>query len=710
MKNKTTAYVRRDKDSLAIGNRWVERGFTARAGEPFITSTFLNKISNRNYYRAGGREFCFSVDGHEITGKDFVLEYVETPQVSNLRRESAIELKAHLGASTLAVELHLLVYADHPVIRKWLVIENRGDQTISLTDLDWEDVHLLVNTHATAQVWMDYLTRREKSVAVTMDDCVLLVNDTHHQEGFIIATEAPGPLKRLEVYAHDSRVAAGYNRDDETIFERIIAPGEKFQTAASFILAFANPIPQDVIDKEYARFVGEYLTVCDVSQVPTVTVNTWLPHLFDIDRALLLRQIDQAAELGVDAYQVDAGWYDRMGDWNADLLKFPNGLEEIAQHVRARGMRFGLWLAVASVDETSLVFREHPEWIARDRGGEPNRHPMDGTATLCLDSGYYDFILAKIDAVIARYGVELLKLDLSAVRNLYAPGKYPGCFATNHAHRTPRESHARIIERLFDLIRTLKSRHPRCLMDLSYELYGVMDGTDLALTQVADQNWFTNIASPNEVSLRREIYQRGRVTRPWTLNFGGTVVDHASAPHYGLFSTLTAHAVCWGDLDKLDAATRAHYRRWFTWAKEQRAYSDFYRYYQVSNVFPVPDGLSSRDYRHAIPAERYGVPPTGIHPPAFEPAPEQRGEFFDGVARLDERGEGPIFLFRPAACKAHSFQLRIPWLEETLRYRVTEVVDRRELGVFTGKELVEHGILVHIPQPSSAKIVVLRRV
>jgi len=35
---------------------------------------------------------------------------------------------------------------------------------------------------------------------------------------------------------------------------------------------------------------------------------------------------------------------------------------------------------------------------------------------------------------------KLLKLDLSAVRNLYAPGKYPGCFATNYAHRSQRET------------------------------------------------------------------------------------------------------------------------------------------------------------------------------------------------------------------------------------------------------------------------------
>ena len=100
---------------------------------------------------------------------------------------------------------------------------------------------------------------------------------------------------------------------------------------------------------------------------------------------------------------------------------------------------------------------------------------------MCLDSEYYDFILQKIDAVIERCQVDLLKLDLSTVRNLYEPGMYHGCFATNHAHRSPRESHARILARIFELIRALKKKHPRCLIDASYELYGVMDGTDLSV-------------------------------------------------------------------------------------------------------------------------------------------------------------------------------------------------------------------------------------
>lgn len=731
--NIPVTYARHNGISLVIGNRWVERAFAARVGEPVITTSCVNKISKRDYSRTGSREFCFSIDGNEIGGTDFALERIEirdesdpiqviahlrsvTPALAHAasvaRSDPSTLLRSALGDDEAMpkVELHFLIYSDHPVIRKWLVIENRSDKTIRVSDLDWEDLRLLVDTPATTEVWSDYFTRRDKSVVVTMDDCALLVNDTQHHEGFIVATEAPGPLKRMEVYAQPGRIAIGLNRDDETIFERILAPGEKFQTPASFILPFARSIPQDVIDREYARFVEKYLTVCDVVRVPTISINTWLPFFAQIERELLLKQIDLAADLGIEAYQVDDGWYDRLGDWNANIAKFPDGLEEIADHCRARGMRFGLWMAVAAVDEASAVLREHPEWIARDRNGEPNRHPMPGTLTMCLDSGYFDFILDKIDSVINRYGVELLKLDFSSVRNLYEPGRYSGCFATNHTHPTANDSHLRILERLFDLIRVLKRRHPRCLIDLTYELYGVMDGTDLALTQVADQSWITNIASPNEVNFRREVYQRGRVTRPWTLNFGGTVLEHPNAKTYGLFSTFTSHGLFWGDLESLDEDLRQHYQRWFAWAKQQRAHSDFYRYYQVSDIFPVPDGISSRDYRHAIPAARFGIRPIGIHPPAFEPASEHAGEFWDGVARLDERGEGPIFLFRPGASISPYFQLHIPWVVRAARYRVTNVTADDDLGIFTGADLIDQGIEVHIAQPLEVVIIVLHPV
>lgn len=700
------AYARSEENRLVVGNRYLERQMVTRVGERCVTISFMNKETGREYSRQGSREFSLSINGRTITAHD--LAFVNINCGEGDPAEAIVSLGSDMEG--ISLELHYQVFSNHPVVRKWMVVKNQGSATMTLSDLDWEDINLLVDTPATAEVWADYLTRREKSVTVTMDDCLVLVNDTIHHEGFVFATEAPGPLKRLQVYALPGRIAAGYNRDDETIFERILEPGEELSSPASFILTFANPVPQDVIDAEYARFVEEKLTICNVGRVPTITINTWVPHGTNIDRESLLAQIDIAAELGVDAYQVDDGWYDLMGDWNDDRTKFPNGLQEIAHYAQARGMQFGLWIAVASADEKSKVVQDHPEWIARDDRGAPNRHPNPGTVTMCLDSEYYDFILNKIDDVISRCEVELLKLDLSTVRNLYEPGLYHGCHASNHAHRSPRESHVSILDRLFDLIRTMKKRHPTCLVDASYELYGVVDGTDLALTQVADQNWFSNITTPNEVSLRREIYQRGRVTRPWTLNYGGAILDDPGAPSYGFFSALSAHGVFWGNLAFLDQKTRASYRHWFEWAKEQRRFSDFYRFYKVSDIFPVPDGVASRDYRHAIPSRRYGVTPLGIHAPGFDPLSEHPGGTWDGVARLDERGEGPIFLFRPGAAWAAFFQLRIPWVDRFASYRLTDVTVDSDLGVHKGKELIEDGITIEIPDTSCAKVIVLRRV
>ena len=331
-----SAYARSEANRLIIGNQYLERRMVTQGGEPCVTISFVNKETGVDYARPGSREFTLSVDGRVITANDTAFKSVELREGDPVEAVVSLESDVH----ALTIELHYLVYSGHPVLRKWMIVRNRGKEMLTIADLDWEDVNLVVDTAATAEVWADYLTRREKSVSVTMDDCVLLVNDIEHHEGFIVATEAPGPLKRLEVYAQPGRVAVGYNRDDETIFERVLAPGEEFETPASFILTFANPVPQDVVDDAYARFVAERLTVCDVSRVPTITVNTWVPHGTNIDRASLLEQITIAADLGVDAYQVDDGWYDRMGDWNDDRDKFPNGLEEIAEYSRQKRHAF----------------------------------------------------------------------------------------------------------------------------------------------------------------------------------------------------------------------------------------------------------------------------------------------------------------------------------------------------------------------------------
>jgi hypothetical protein len=110
-----------------------------------------------------------------------------------------------------------------------------------------------------------------------------------------------------------------------------------------------------------------------------------------------------------------------------------------------------------------------------------------------------------------------------------------------------------------------------------------------------------------------------------------------------------------------------------------------------------------------VPTGRYGVPSLGVHPPGFESETEHAGKTWDGVARISSRGEGPIFLFRPGACLSPYFTLRIPWLEAGVRYRLTDVNESRDLGVWEGARLAMEGLEVRLDEPRHAKVIVLRR-
>ena len=96
--------------------------------------------------------------------------------------------------------------------------------------------------------------------------------------------------------------------------------------------------------------------------------NTWGDRNQDkcICEEFILREIDRAAELGVDVVQIDDGWEQGItansalhsgGVWNGgyraadkdfwavNKTKFPRGLGPVAAHAAARGVELGLWFS-----------------------------------------------------------------------------------------------------------------------------------------------------------------------------------------------------------------------------------------------------------------------------------------------------------------------------------------------------------------------------
>jgi alpha-galactosidase len=90
----------------------------------------------------------------------------------------------------------------------------------------------------------------------------------------------------------------------------------------------------------------------------------------------ILREIDIAAEMGVEAFMVDAGWYgDTFGSWvnlRGDWQEgswLPGGLAGIRQYAHGKGLLFGLWHEAETVTGESRLAAEHPDWILHTDDG-----------------------------------------------------------------------------------------------------------------------------------------------------------------------------------------------------------------------------------------------------------------------------------------------------------------------------------------------------
>ena len=185
-----------------------------------------------------------------------------------------------------------------------------------------------------------------------------------------------------------------------------------------------------------------------------VIVNTWEAVYFDHDLSKLTSLADRGAEVGAERFVLDDGWFRGrrddnagLGDWFVDEAVWPDGLHPIVDHVRARGMQFGLWVEPEMVNPDSDLAREHPEWVVAV--GE--RRPVSLRSQQVLDlthPGAYEFILSRLDALVAEYDIDYLKWDHN--RDLIEAGHQPGGEPVVHAQTLV----------LYRLIDELKLRHP----------------------------------------------------------------------------------------------------------------------------------------------------------------------------------------------------------------------------------------------------------
>jgi len=226
-----------------------------------------------------------------------------------------------------------------------------------------------------------------------------------------------------------------------------------------------------------------------------VLLNTWEAVYFDHDTETLMGLADAAADLGIERFVLDDGWFGSrrndttgLGDWWVSDQVYPDGLEPLIGHVASLGMEFGIWIEPEMVNPDSDLFRAHPDWALTTDGYEP----ILGRHQLVLDLSNPDAFASierHLDALLRDHDIAAVKWDMNR-DHIQASGG-------DDAAATRAQTQA-----LYRLVDTLRAKHPT----VEFESCASGGGRiDLEILRRMERVWTSDCND----ALERQMIQRG---------------------------------------------------------------------------------------------------------------------------------------------------------------------------------------------------------
>ena len=516
-----------------------------------------------------------------------------------------------------------------------------------------------------------------------------LVESKDSLSGWYAGIEFSGRTRIAIAREKDSLKGAVGLNPDPAPFRTRLEPAESFETPVIFLGGFrdGSEAAGNVLRKWVRAVLGNPETWKDPNY-PWVVNNSWGGGMA-VNEEIALRMIRDDADLGMDMFHVDAGWFRGVGDWHPNPEKFPHGLSVIADNAHQHGLKFGLWVdwtqAGLSNQSGALNARDPKtrDWMVTDIPEDWQPEPFKGQT---IDLGVPEakqWAQNEVERIVTDYHLDMLEHDGYLVAH--------GCDRTDHPHAPPDPLNKCIykswgaywvdssnstdvsyhaVRAYYDIHSKLRKEHPGLLLEVCAD-----GGRMVDFGSGAHGDYFSITDTYDPLSNRRAFYDTSHVLPSAMLE---TYVEKWPTPRIENFRYMLRSGMMGWLTIMIDTSS---------WSAEQHSEAK------------KEIGLYKKELRPLIrDANLYHVSsrPDGIH--------------WDGIEYWDpERGQGVLYAFRGTteAEKTHSFPLR--GLEAEGRYRLRFHDHSSPDRIAAGKELTEAGVKVSLPLQNSSELIFLEK-
>ncbi|WP_036829065.1 alpha-galactosidase, partial [Photobacterium sanctipauli] len=275
--------------------------------------------------------------------------------------------------------------------------------------------------------------------------------------------------------------------------EVTLAAGESYTTPKLYA-CFSSDGLNGMSQRFHQHVRNNIIRFANPEKPRPVHLNTWEGIYFDHDPEYIVEMVNASAELGVERFIIDDGWFkgrnhDRagLGDWYLDAEKYPAGLAAIVDAVKAKGMEFGIWFEPEMVNPDSDLYRAHPDWVLKTDG----YHQVTVRNQYVLNlqrPEVFDYLFERMDALLSEYDIRYIKWDMN--RELVQ---------STHNNKAAYHGH---VDAFYRLIDQLKLAHPTLEIETCSGGGGRVDYQVLSRTQ---RFWASDCNDP----LERQAIQKG---------------------------------------------------------------------------------------------------------------------------------------------------------------------------------------------------------